>query len=207
TTNNIDTINGTCLTLLAIGTTTALTSVAIQGKGSGRKDLSTVLRKSPHDMLRMRPADVKEAIAQRKKELETTDAATMTPEELAEDKAVLKAQEDRINCLQKKRPKWLPRWMYFWRYRLRSVFEDLLTEEAGTYDFHRFQMLAWTLVLGAVFIAKVFTDRAMPQFDSNLLLLMGISSGAYVGFKMAAPRKADAETPKPDDNNSAPKPA
>jgi hypothetical protein len=90
---------------------------------------------------------------------------------------------------------------------LRTVFEDLLTEEAGAYDFHRFQMLAWTLVLGSVFVAKVFTDRTMPQFDSNLLLLMGISSGAYIGFKVAAPRKTGDDPPKEDDNNAAAKPA
>jgi hypothetical protein len=56
TTGNIDTINGTCLTLLAIGTTTALTSLAIQGQRSDRKDLATVLQKTPHEMLAMRPA-------------------------------------------------------------------------------------------------------------------------------------------------------
>jgi hypothetical protein len=208
TTGNIDTINGTCLTLLAIGTTTALTSLAIQGTRSDRKDLATVLQKTPHEMLRMRPTEIKEAIAQRKQELDTADATTtMTPDEVAEAKAILKRHETEIECLEKKRPKWLPRRIYFWRYRLRTVFEDLLTEEAGTYDFHRFQMLAWTLVLGAVFVAKVFTDRTMPQFDSNLLLLMGISSGAYLGFKMAGPRKTGDDAPKDDDNNATAKPA
>jgi hypothetical protein len=207
TTGNIDTINGTCLTLLAIGTTTALTSVAIQGQRTDRKDLATVLQKTPHEMLGMRPTELKEAIEQRKQELETAGATTMTPDEVAEQKAILKSHETEIECLEKKRPKWLPRRIYFWRYRLRTVFEDLLTEEAGTYDFHRFQMLAWTLVLGAVFVAKVFTESTMPQFDSNLLLLMGISSGAYLGFKMAGPRKTSDEPPKPEDSNAPPKPA
>jgi hypothetical protein len=207
TTGNIDTINGTYLTLLAIGTTTALTSVAIQGQRSDRKDLATVLQKTPHEMLGMRPTELKEAIEQRKQELETLGVTTMTPDEVAEQKAILKSHETEIECLEKKRPKWLARRIYFWRYRLRTVFEDLLTEEAGTYDFHRFQMLAWTLVLGAVFVAKVFTESTMPQFDSNLLLLMGISSGAYLGFKMAGPRKTSDDPPKPGDNNAAPKPA
>ena len=207
TTGNIDTINGTCLTLLAIGTTTALTAVAIQGQRSDRKDLATVLQKTPHEMLGMRPTELKEAMEQRKQELETVGATTMTPDEIAEEKAILKRHETEIECLEKRRPKWLPRRIYFWRYRLRTVFEDLLTEEAGTYDFHRFQMLAWTLVLGAVFVAKVFTESTMPQFDSNLLLLMGISSGAYLGFKMAGPRKTSDDPPKSDDNKVAPKPA
>ncbi|MFL6520282.1 MAG: hypothetical protein ACJ8NS_08690 [Chthoniobacterales bacterium] len=207
TTGNIDTINGTCLTLLAIGTTTALTSLAIQGQRSDRKDLATVLQKTPHEMLAMRPTELKEAMDQRKQELETVGATTMTPDEIAQEKAILKRYETEIACREKKRPKWLPRRVYFWRYRLRTVFEDLLTEEAGTYDFHRFQMLAWTLVLGAVFVAKVFSESTMPQFDSNLLLLMGISSGAYIGFKMAGPRKTDGDPPKNEDDSAAAKPA
>jgi hypothetical protein len=191
TTGNVDTINGTCLTLLAIGTTTALTTMAIQGNRSGRKDLSDVLQRTPHEMLKLRPAELRDAIAVRKKELEETGASTMTPEELAEDTAILQTFGRRLDEFFKQRPKWCPLWIYYWRYRLRTVFEDLLTEEAGAYDFHRFQMLAWTLVLGSVFVFKVFSDRTMPQFDSNLLLLMGISSGAYIGFKVAAPRKTD----------------
>jgi hypothetical protein len=207
TTGNVDTINGTCLTLLAIGTTTALTTMAVQGNRSGRKDLSDVLQRTPHEMLKLGPAELRDAIAARKKELEETGASTMTPEELAEDTALLNTFGRRLDQFFKQRPKWCPPRLYYWRYRLRTVFEDLLTEEAGAYDFHRFQMLAWTLVLGSVFVFKVFSDRTMPQFDSNLLLLMGISSGAYIGFKVAAPRKTDDEPPKEDDNNAAPKAA
>jgi hypothetical protein len=195
TTGNIDTINGTCLTLLAIGTTTALTTMAVQGNRSGRKDLSDVLQKTPHEMLKLRPAEIRDAIAARKKELEETGASTMSPEELAEDSALLEGFGRKVDQFFKQKPKWCPLWIYYWRYRLRTVFEDLLTEEAGAYDFHRFQMLAWTLVLGSVFVFKVFADRTMPQFDSNLLLLMGISSGAYIGFKVAAPRKSDDGAP------------
>jgi hypothetical protein len=191
TTGNIDTINGTCLTLLAIGTTTALTTMAVQGNRSGRKDLSDVLQISPHEMLKLRPRELRNAIAARQKELEQIGATTMAPEELAEASALLKTFGRKLDRFFNLRPKWCPLWIYYWRYRLRTVFEDLLTEEAGAYDFHRFQMLAWTLVLGSVFVFKVFADRTMPQFDSNLLLLMGISSGAYIGFKVAGPRKTD----------------
>jgi hypothetical protein len=198
TTGNIDTINGTCLTLLAIGTTTALTTMAVQGNRSGRKDLSDVLQRTPHEMLKLRPAELREAIATRKKELAESGAA-MAPEDLAEDTALLERFGRRLDQFFKQRPKWCPLRVYYWRYRLRTVFEDLLTEEAGAYDFHRFQMLAWTLVLGSVFVFKVFADRTMPQFDSNLLLLMGISSGAYIGFKVAAPRKTDDGAPAIED--------
>jgi hypothetical protein len=208
TTGNIDTINGTCLTLLAIGTTTALTTMAVQGNRSGRKDLSDVLQRTPHEMLKLGPAELRDAIAARKKELEETGASTMTPPELAEDNALLQTFGRKLDQFFKQRPKWCPLRVYYWRYRLRTVFEDLLTEEAGAYDFHRFQMLAWTLVLGSVFVFKVFADRTMPQFDSNLLLLMGISSGAYIGFKVAAPRKTGDDPPKEDEaqKNTVPEP-
>jgi hypothetical protein len=208
TTGNIDTINGTCLTLLAIGTTTALTTMAVQGNRSGRKDLSDALQKTPHEMLKLGPAELRDAIAARKKELEETGASTMSPEELAEDTALLQTFGRRLDQFFKQRSKWCPLRVYYWRYRLRSVFEDLLTEEAGAYDFHRFQMLAWTLVLGSVFVFKVFADRTMPQFDSNLLLLMGISSGAYIGFKVASPRNSGGDPPREDETqkNAVPEP-
>jgi hypothetical protein len=60
---------------------------------------------------------------------------------------------------------------------------DLLTDANGV-NFHRFQMLAWTLVLGFLFLAGVYSGLAMPQFSGTLLALMGISAGTYLGFKI-----------------------
>jgi hypothetical protein len=60
---------------------------------------------------------------------------------------------------------------------------DLLTDVNGI-NFHRFQMLAWTIVLAFLFCAGVYTALAMPQFSGTLLALMGISSGTYLGFKI-----------------------
>lgn len=62
-------------------------------------------------------------------------------------------------------------------------FADLLSDESGI-TIHRFQMLAWTLVLSVVFINGVIFEYAMPVFTKELLGLMGISSGVYVGFKI-----------------------
>jgi hypothetical protein len=62
---------------------------------------------------------------------------------------------------------------------------DLLSEDNKTVTFHRFQILVWTLVLGVVFVSGVLTRLAMPTFSPTLLLLMGISSGTYLGFKFA----------------------
>ena len=209
TTGNVATINGTCLVLLAIGTTTALSSAAIQGNRDRRKDLSDVLRRTPYEMLKMTPLEMRAAIEARKKELEESAPGSITSEERAQENEILKRHEEEIDCFLKKQPSWLPAPVYFWRYRLRTIFEDLLTEEASTYDFHRFQILAWTLVLGSVFVVKVFNERVMPVFDTNVLLLMGISSGAYLGFKKAATNRADEEKKieeKKDADLAGPKP-
>lgn len=64
----------------------------------------------------------------------------------------------------------------------RGLVNDLLSDSTGV-AFHRFQMLAWTLVLGGVFAIRVWNELAMPDFDPTLLGLMGVSSGTYVGLK------------------------
>ena len=65
----------------------------------------------------------------------------------------------------------------------RGFFQDLLEDENGV-SFDRLQMVAWTFVLGLVFVVEVWTDLHMPDFSQTLLGLMGISSGTYVGFKL-----------------------
>ena len=65
---------------------------------------------------------------------------------------------------------------------------DILRDETGV-SIHRFQMAAWTIVLGFVFIVAVTRSLAMPDFNATLLGLMGISSGTYVGFKIPDPPK------------------
>lgn len=72
----------------------------------------------------------------------------------------------------------------FWR--------DIVSEGYGdqrTVAVHRLQMVAWTLILALIFVWTVLTTFSIPNFDTNLLLLMGLSSGTYLGFKF--PEKAD----------------
>jgi hypothetical protein len=61
-------------------------------------------------------------------------------------------------------------------------YRDLTTDLNGG-ALHRLQVFFWTWALGVVFVIGVYTDLAMPQFDTSLLLLMGISSAGYIGFK------------------------
>lgn len=62
----------------------------------------------------------------------------------------------------------------FWR--------DLITDKDGV-ALHRFQIALWTVALGVLFVWEVWERLAMPAFSTELLALMGISSGTYLGFK------------------------
>jgi hypothetical protein len=63
-----------------------------------------------------------------------------------------------------------------------SFLRDILSDSSG-YSFHRFQIFAWTIVLGIIFVSAVYNSLNMPEFSATLLGLMGISSGTYIGFK------------------------
>jgi hypothetical protein len=67
----------------------------------------------------------------------------------------------------------------------RSFLEDIVSE-GGEAEISRLQMLIWNGVLGVVFIWQSLADWQMPTFDSYLTTLLGISSTAYVGYKVAA---------------------
>jgi len=49
---------------------------------------------------------------------------------------------------------------------------DILSDANGI-NFHRFQMLGWTLVLAFIFMKEVWEKLGMPTFDGNLLALQG----------------------------------
>ena len=60
-----------------------------------------------------------------------------------------------------------------------NFFTDILSGPEGV-SFHHFQVVAWTITLGFIFLAQVFNSLLMPEFDAMLLALMGISSGTYL---------------------------
>ena len=68
-----------------------------------------------------------------------------------------------------------------------GVLRDILSDSSG-YSFHRFQIFAWTIVLGVIFVSSVYNGLTMPEFSATLLGLMGISSGTYIGFKFPEQR-------------------
>ena len=68
-----------------------------------------------------------------------------------------------------------------------GFFRDVLSDAEG-YSLHRFQLLAWTIALGVVFVSAVYNDLIMPKFSATLLGLMGTSSGVYSGLKVSEKR-------------------
>jgi hypothetical protein len=68
-----------------------------------------------------------------------------------------------------------------------SLVPDLLTDDGGT-ALHRFQMAVWTIVIVAIFLHQVWVEVKMPELPAQLLGLMGVSNGMYVGLKV--PEKA-----------------
>jgi len=63
-----------------------------------------------------------------------------------------------------------------------AFFRDILSDNNG-YSFHRVQMFTWTVVLIIIFITSVLNLLTMPEFDTTVLGLMGISGATYLGFK------------------------
>lgn len=65
----------------------------------------------------------------------------------------------------------------------RGFVTDILSDSDGNAGLHRFQIVAWTIVLGIIFLVSVTMELSMPVFSPTLLAVMGISAGTYLGFK------------------------
>jgi hypothetical protein len=63
-----------------------------------------------------------------------------------------------------------------------GLLADLLSDAIG-YSFHRFQMVAWNILLGLIFIYSAVHNLAMPDFSGGLLAVTGISAVTYLGFE------------------------
>lgn len=65
---------------------------------------------------------------------------------------------------------------------MRDFFTNIIDDGNGP-SFHRLQIVLWTVVLGGIFVFGVMHMISMPEFPDTVLILMGISSGTYLGFK------------------------
>ncbi len=65
----------------------------------------------------------------------------------------------------------------------RGFLLDILSDADGV-SVHRFQLFAWTIILGVVFASAVLREVAMQVFSATLLGLMGLSAGTHLGLKI-----------------------
>jgi hypothetical protein len=67
-----------------------------------------------------------------------------------------------------------------------GIIKDILSDANGI-SFHRFQIAVWTLVLSIIFVLDVYQTLAMPEFNTTLMGMMGLSAGTYLGLKIPEP--------------------
>lgn len=66
------------------------------------------------------------------------------------------------------------------------VSTSVLTSGSSTkVQIHRFQNVVFNLVYGLFFLNEVIFKFRFPEFDTNTLLLLGISGGTYLGLKVS----------------------
>ena len=80
--------------------------------------------------------------------------------------------------------------------RSEGWFVDILSD-GSSINIQRLQNVIFNLLFGIIFIQRTLSTHLMPDFDNTVLLLMGISSGAYAGLKITEATKEQSKTPPP----------
>ena len=166
-------ITSTVLTLLGISAGTVVGAAFIDQSKNGPAATADAAKVA--QTLQMQMADLKDKVAT----AETTVAAA-PPSTAAEAQAKL-ALATHTSDLEQKQSL-----LKKTRGQSEQFIVDILSDANGV-AFHRFQIVAWTAVLGIIFGHEVYKVLAMPSFDPSLLALMGISSGTYLGMKIPEP--------------------
>ena len=81
-------------------------------------------------------------------------------------------------------------------YPSQGFLRDIISDENGV-NIHRLQNVIWTIIIGVIYIAYVAAKSKMPDdtvITTQLLVLMGISSGAYLGLKTTENQTPTANT-------------
>jgi hypothetical protein len=177
-TSDIDTISPSLLALMGISAATAVTAVAISpaearvgARGKLIDEEIAVVDKASGQLV----IDAADAVARGNAELQAVLARRRA--ELETRRAALIVERSNLGAVASSHG--------FWR--------DLVTDDRGAVALDRFQIVAWTAILGFVFIQSVVWDLSMPEFSATMLALMGISSGTYIGFKL--PARAPSSSP------------
>jgi ribose/xylose/arabinose/galactoside ABC-type transport system permease subunit len=175
-TDALDTITGSLLALMGISAATALSEAMID---SGKSDASSNQVQS----LSSEKQSLEQSIPAIQTQIDAVNAkATLLPEDTSNRDSLNKQVQDnraRLALVNQQLASLLPS---AGAGVSRGFLRDVLSDATG-YSFHRFQIFAWTIVLGIIFLSSVYNSLTMPEFSATLLGLMGLSSGTYIGFK------------------------
>lgn len=175
-TGALDTITTSLLALMGISAGTALGEAMIDnGKDTAKTN-------QVNDLLAEKEA-LEHSISETQPQLEAANEAATTAltdqsnrdalnRQLTDSRTRLGQVEQQLRTLSAQQPATVSS----------GFLRDILSDSSG-YSFHRFQIFAWTLVLGIIFISSVYNSLSMPEFSPTLLGLMGLSAGTYIGFK------------------------
>ncbi len=168
-------ITSQSLVLMGISATTGVSSVVIGNTKYAEMESQLQILKQEKDAL---DSEIKglesqiNALEQSNSLEEKKELLVPSKLEIEKKKAQIANKDNRINSLNQKLS--LP--------VSKNFLLDILSDTNGI-SFHRFQILIWTLILGVIFLVEVWQNLTMPEFDTTLLTLQGISSGTYLGFK------------------------
>lgn len=175
-TGALDTITASLLALMGISAGTALGEAMID---SGKDTANT---NQTQDLTAEKQA-LEQSIAETQPQLDAANEAALTTladqsnrdalnRQLTDSRTRLGQIDQQLRTLSDQQPNMVSG----------GFLRDILTDASG-YSFHRFQIFAWTIVLGIIFVSSVYNSLTMPDFSTTLLGLMGLSAGTYIGFK------------------------
>jgi hypothetical protein len=175
-TGALDTITSSLLALMGISAGTALGEALID---NGKDEAQT---NRVQDLTAQRQA-VEQAVTDVQTQVDTLNAsgaASVTDQanrdamtrQLVEGRTRLGQIDQQLQSMRAEAPPTVSQ----------GFLRDILSDGSG-YSFHRFQIFAWTIILGIIFVSSVYNSLAMPEFSPTLLGLMGLSAGTYIGFK------------------------
>jgi hypothetical protein len=159
-------LNSTALTLLGIGAATAAGAAVVNASKAGEKQQAEqrIQQQANEKAQELATVQAQAAAAPTNQPLQTRLAAVNQELVVKNDLLQQVATSDQNE----------------------NFLRDILSDADGL-SIHRFQMVAWTLVLSFLFAKAVYDNMAMPDFDATLLGLQGISAATFVGLKMAEP--------------------
>src|SRR6185503_9061914 len=175
-TSALDTITASLLALMGISAGTALSEAMIDsGKLSANADQMQSLSAEKQSL--------EQTIPELQTQIDALNAKTnLSPEDTSNRDSLNKQVQDRRARLALINPQLEQLAASADAAVSKGFIRDILRDASG-YSFHRFQIFAWTIILGIIFVSSVYNNLTMPEFSATLLGLMGLSSGTYIGFK------------------------